>query len=101
MQNPGTDVQQKIFPRHVFQMQCIVDSFTVSRGWSIHTLRGHVLNAPARGFRPRRDGDLFMDRTNVRFGRGYCQAVDVLNQLFETDSMMRGDPFKHQLIPIC
>ncbi|OBT60983.1 hypothetical protein VE03_09640 [Pseudogymnoascus sp. 23342-1-I1] len=98
MQKPGTDVRQKILPRHVFQMQCIVDSFTVSRGWSIHTLRGHVLNAPAGGFRPRRDVDLFMDRATERFGHGYCQAVDVLTQLFEKDAMMRGDQHKHQLM---
>lgn len=96
MQKPDTDVRQKIFPRHVFQMQCIVDSFAVSRGWSIHTLRGHVLSASARGFRPRRDVDLLMDRNTERTGHGYCQGVDVLVQLFEKDAMMRGDPYKHQ-----
>ncbi|KAI4717302.1 hypothetical protein E4T48_06536 [Aureobasidium sp. EXF-10727] len=34
MQKPGSDVQSKIFPHHVFQLQCVVDSFTASRGWA-------------------------------------------------------------------
>ncbi|KAH0148119.1 hypothetical protein KCU67_g11583, partial [Aureobasidium melanogenum] len=33
MQKPGTKVQSQVLPHHVFQLQCIVDSFTASRGW--------------------------------------------------------------------
>ncbi|KAF2237026.1 hypothetical protein EV356DRAFT_497315 [Viridothelium virens] len=32
MQKPGTNIRERIFPHHVFQLQCIVDSLTVSRG---------------------------------------------------------------------
>ena len=83
LQKSGTDVRQNIFPRHVFQMQCILDSLTVSRGWSLNSLKGHVLNAPARGFRPRRDVDLFVDRKTERFSHGYCQSVVVLTHIRE------------------
>lgn len=96
MQKEGTDVRQKILPHHVFQIQCIVDSLAVSQGWSVNSLKGHILNPPARGFRPRRDVDLFMDRQNERVGHGYCNAVGVLTQFFEKDAMMHGDPNRHQ-----
>lgn len=96
MQKSGTDVRQKIRPHHVFQIQCIVDSLTASKGWSITTLRGHLLNPPAPEFRPRRDVDLFMDRKNERIGQGYCIAVDILTQFFEKDAMLHGDPNRHQ-----
>jgi hypothetical protein len=32
MQKQHVDVRQKILPHHVFQLQCIVDSLTASRG---------------------------------------------------------------------
>lgn len=62
MQKPSTDVRRKILPHHVFQLQCIVDSFAASRGWMLNPLRGHILAPPPRKFRPRRDVDLFLDR---------------------------------------
>lgn len=62
MQKPGTDIRSRILPSCVFQLQAIVDSLTVSRGWSLFGLQGHVLIPPAQGFRPRRDVDLFLDR---------------------------------------
>lgn len=83
MQKPGTDVRGRILPHHVFQLQCIVDSLAVSRGWSISVLRGHILTPPARGYRPRRDVDLFLDRENKRFGQGFLQGADILKQLLE------------------
>jgi hypothetical protein len=90
-----TDIQQKILPHHVFQMACIVDSLTVSRGWSTNILRGHVLCPPAPGFRPRRDVDLFLDREGINFGRGYCESIEVLIQLFERDAMLHDNPYRH------
>lgn len=96
MQKPGTDVKKRISPSLVFQLQCIVDSLMVSRGWSISSFRGHVLESPNSGFRPRRDVDLFLDRENKRFGKGYLQGTDVLKQLLERDSMLHGDPSRHQ-----
>ncbi|KAL6889291.1 hypothetical protein HDV57DRAFT_321194 [Trichoderma longibrachiatum] len=61
MQKPGTDVKKLISPSLVFQLQCIVDSLMVTRGWSLSIFKGHVLEPPMRGFRPRRDVDLFLD----------------------------------------
>lgn len=96
MQKPGTDVKKRISPSLVFQLQCIVDSLMVSRGWSISSFKGHVLEPPKSGFRPRRDVDLFLDRENERFGKGFLQGTDVLKQLLERDSMLHGDPSRHQ-----
>lgn len=78
MKKPGKDIRKMILPHHVFQLQCIVDAMTVSRGWQISTLQGHVLAAPAPGFRPRRDVDLFLDRDNKRYARGYCASVELV-----------------------
>ncbi|KAF1815110.1 hypothetical protein P152DRAFT_412254 [Eremomyces bilateralis CBS 781.70] len=96
MQKPRTGGGKKILPHTVFQLQCIVDSLTVSRGWSFNCLKGHLLYPPARAFRPRRDVDLFMDRENVAMGRGFCNGVDVLNQFFEKDAKMHGNPNRHR-----
>lgn len=95
MQKPSADPRKKILPHHVLQMQSIADSLTVSRGWSFHSLKGHVLNPPAQEFRSRRDVDLFMDCKNERMGHGYCQAVDILIQLLERDSTLHSDPNRH------
>ncbi|KAL7621943.1 hypothetical protein AAE478_007443 [Parahypoxylon ruwenzoriense] len=96
MQKPGSDIRHKILPHHVFQLQCIVDSLTISRGWSLSSLRGHVLRAPPQGFRPRRDVDLFLDRENERTGSGFLQAVDILKQLFEEDGILHSDSNRHE-----
>ncbi|KAK7428225.1 hypothetical protein QQZ08_005291 [Neonectria magnoliae] len=87
MKKPGTNIQKMILPHHVFQLQCIVDSFGVSRGWFLSSLRGHILEAPANQFRPRRDVDLFLDRENQRFGHGFLQAVSILKQWFQKDGV--------------
>lgn len=55
-------IRERILPHHVFQLQCIVDSLTVTKGW-IHDLpKGHIFIAPppADKFRPMRDVDLFL-----------------------------------------
>ena len=96
MQRPSTSFRHRIFPHHVFQFQCILDSLTVSQGWSLSVLRGHVLEPPPSGFRPRRDVDLFLDRENQRIGRGCLQAVDVLRQLFEKDGALNENTNRHK-----
>ncbi|KGO50194.1 Uncharacterized conserved protein UCP028035 [Penicillium expansum] len=98
VQKPGTDIKSKILPHHVFQLQCIVESLTVSRGWSISVLTGHVLKPAAKGFRPRRDVDLFMDRDNKRFAKGFCSSVEILSQLFDEDAMIQGEPNRNRSI---
>ncbi|GAB0135702.1 hypothetical protein EsDP_00004029 [Epichloe bromicola] len=40
-----SQVQDCIPPHLVFQVQCIVDSFTASRGWEVE-VSGHILKAP-------------------------------------------------------
>lgn len=79
----GVDIRKKILPHHMLHLQCNVDSMTVSGGWSLSAMKGHVLRDPAVGFRPRRDVDLFLDRNNENFGSGYLKAADVYAQLIE------------------
>ena len=75
MQKPGTDIRNKILPHHVFQLQCIVDSMTLSRGWTVSSLRGHVLEQPARKFFARRDVDRFLDREVQKDPLGVLQSI--------------------------
>lgn len=96
VQKPGTDIRKRILPHHVFQLQCIVDSLSVSRGWSISALFGHDLRAPGSKFRPRRDVDSFMDRNLQKTVPRYCAGVDLLSQFFEKDAMLHGDPNRHE-----
>lgn len=86
MQKQGTDIKGNILPHHVFQLQCIVDSFAASRGWTANPLRGHILAGPPRRFWPRRDVDLFLDRENKREGHGVLYSIDILKQLIMKDS---------------
>lgn len=46
MKKSGAPQESKILPQHVFQLQSIVDFFTVSSGWSMNHLKGHVLEPP-------------------------------------------------------
>jgi hypothetical protein len=91
VQTPGTDFRSKILPHHVFQLQSIVDSLAVSRGWTVGILEGHVLNDPASEFQPRRDIDLFMGRES-KCGKGFCESVDVLTKSFDRDSKLSRYP---------
>ncbi|KAI1028818.1 hypothetical protein LB503_002684 [Fusarium chuoi] len=100
MKKPGTDITKMIYPHHVFQMQCIVDSFTVSRGWTSSALHGHMLEAPAKKGRARRDVDLFLDRQNKRVFAGYCQTVDLLEQILEKDGKMEQHKDFFEIIKI-
>ena len=96
MQKPNTDIRDKILPHHVFQLQCIVDSLTASRGWILSPLRGHVLESPAPDFRPRRDVDLFLDRELDKPGQGFLQAVDVLTQVLGKEGAQQNDINRHK-----
>jgi hypothetical protein len=97
MQKPNTDIRNKILPHHVFQLQCIVDSFAASRGWTVSPLRGHALVPPPRKFRPRRDVDLFLGREGKREGQGQSllQSIDILKQLLQKDADANQDPNRH------
>jgi hypothetical protein len=98
VQKPKTEFRSKILPHLVFQLQCIVDSFAASRGWTLSPLRGHVLVPPPRKFRPRRDVDLFLDREVQRNGQdrqGVLQSIDILKQVLQKDADLHEDPNRH------
>lgn len=89
-QKQGTDISKHVMPHHILQLQVIVDSLTVSRGWSVSALKEDVIHEPAQKFRPRRDVDRFLDRENKNFGCGYLQAADFLKQVLQKTTG-RGD----------
>ncbi|KPI45656.1 uncharacterized protein AB675_708 [Cyphellophora attinorum] len=96
MQKQNTNVRQKISPHHVFQLQCIVDSFVASRGWTVSMLHGHLVRQPAHKFRPRRDVDLFLDREYQKMGRGFLQAAHILIQLLAKDAESHQHSGRHE-----
>jgi hypothetical protein len=93
-QKPGTAIKSKVLPHHVFQLQCIVDSWTVSRGWSLSFLHGHVLRPPSHNFVPRRDLDPVLNRGQEAL-TGSLQAESVLQQMLERDGIRRGNSELH------
>ncbi|KAK1448420.1 hypothetical protein CCUS01_11640 [Colletotrichum cuscutae] len=69
MKKPGTDVHQDIMPHRVFQLQCIVDAFTVSCGWTNTTRRGHVIGPRSPDtLGPMKDIDGFLGRRPIGNG---------------------------------
>ncbi|CAG9987568.1 unnamed protein product, partial [Clonostachys byssicola] len=96
-QKPGAPIKVMVLPHHVFQLQCIVDSWTVSRGWSLSFVHGHVLRPPSHNFIPRRDLDPILNRGTqaVQALTGSLQAESVLQQLLERDGIRRGHPEAH------
>jgi hypothetical protein len=90
MQNPGTDMRRRIHPHLVFQLQCIVDSLTVSRGWASNPLEGDSLMPPAQNFYARRDIDLFLKRNNEKTSRGFWYTADLLTLFLARDVVRYG-----------
>lgn len=43
---PSTEIESRILPHHVFQLQCIVDSLAIWKGWKFHYFTGHTFTAP-------------------------------------------------------
>ncbi|GKU21063.1 hypothetical protein FLAG1_09450 [Fusarium langsethiae] len=70
MQDSKFRVDDLIQPHHVFQLQCIVDSFTVSRGWMIPMDDNHNIGGPAN-FQVTREIDLFLDREKIFVSGGF------------------------------
>ncbi|GKT89786.1 hypothetical protein CT0861_03589 [Colletotrichum tofieldiae] len=96
MQKPGTHVPERILPHEVFFLQCIIDAFTVSRGWSIDMVKGHVLTIPPQIFDPTREIELFLDRKNERGNSGCLPSLRVLVKLLEADEELHEEPGRHQ-----
>lgn len=91
-QKQGTDISRHVMPHHIFQLQVIVDSLTVSRGWSASALEDRVVREPAMEFRPRRDVDRFLDREQQKeLGSGYLQAAFLLRKIL-LKTITKGDP---------
>ncbi|KAH0438420.1 hypothetical protein CcaCcLH18_03407 [Colletotrichum camelliae] len=91
MQKPGTPHESKILPHHVFQLQCVVDSFTVSRGWSIHHLKSHVLEQPAFFYSPTEEIRAFVYGDTASHRPGYIQGASTLKQILrEQHKASRG-----------
>lgn len=70
MQEPSTNIEERIHPHIVFQLQCIVDSFTVYRGWYIPADAEHRMRNPTKSS-VTRDVDRFMDRDEERSLGGF------------------------------
>ncbi|RGP74461.1 hypothetical protein FLONG3_6020 [Fusarium longipes] len=77
MQPPNSELDGMIYPHHVFQLQCIVDSFTVSRGWVIHITTGPTFDKPAKS-PATRDVEVFLDRKRKKVSGGYHLSVDAM-----------------------
>ncbi|KAI5779937.1 hypothetical protein DFH27DRAFT_618295 [Peziza echinospora] len=87
MSKETTDIKSRILPHHVFQMQCMVDSFVVSRGWSYYPLKGHVCTSPAKNYDPLLDIKHFLDRPN----RGINYSIDMLLTVFNHEATTHPD----------
>lgn len=95
-QKPGTDVRSRILPHHVFQLQAIVDSMAMSRGWIATGLFGHQFRDPPPDFDAQRDIKLFLDKENKRMGHGFLQPADLLRSLLIKEGTMVGEPTRHE-----
>ncbi|PTB69505.1 hypothetical protein BBK36DRAFT_1187349 [Trichoderma citrinoviride] len=85
MQKPGTAFRHRITPHLVFHLQCIIDAWTVSRGWAVSGIRGHVLSEPAPDFDPRRHLDMFLGQGDwMTKGFGFYRGVADLKSLWES-----------------
>ncbi|KAF9870995.1 hypothetical protein CkaCkLH20_11412 [Colletotrichum karsti] len=83
MQKPDTTFDDKILPHHVFQLQCIIDSFSVSRGWAIDVFQGHVLEHPPDSFKSTRDIEVFLHGDKSRGRPGFVSGAENLKQALE------------------
>ncbi|KAH8179341.1 hypothetical protein LIA77_00860 [Sarocladium implicatum] len=55
LQNPGAPLQSEILPRHVFELQILVDSFVVSKGWRISAFGRHMVRRTVANRSPTQD----------------------------------------------
>ena len=85
-QDHNAENSRIILPHLVFELSCIVDSPTVSRGWSLSRIGVHVLEDPSQAFSTTRDIDAFLDRDNEkdRF-RGCLFAMHALEHRLRED----------------
>ncbi|UKZ72789.1 hypothetical protein TrVFT333_000425 [Trichoderma virens FT-333] len=97
MQKPGIAFSHKIPPHLVFYLQCIMDAWTISRGWAISGVKGHIISEPAHGFQPRRDLDIFLGRGSwASSGHGFFQGTYNLKS-FYLRFQNSGRSFEHTM----
>lgn len=96
MQKPGTEFRSRIQPHHVFQLQCIVDSMAMTRGWIATGLFGHGFRTRPENFDPQRDIKLFLDREQKRVGQGFLQPIDLIKSLMIKDGMRQNEPLRNE-----
>lgn len=92
MSKENANIRPRILPHHVFTLALIVDSWTISQGWTNHVFEGVVINKPARNFTARRDVDLFLDREVKHELRGSCHSISILSEMPERDVQTHGFP---------
>lgn len=95
-QKQGTEILSRVQPHHVFQLQCIVDSMAISRGWLGTGVFDHELRDPPDNFDLQRDIKLFLDREEKRIGQGFLYPVDLLRNLLMKDRLMSNDSSRHE-----
>lgn len=97
---PGTDFRPAILSQHVFELQCIVDSMTVSRGWSLDRFGEHVIAPPNPSYSSFRETQAFVSADP---SRGFLSGVENVSnllrmaQLTELGKMTRGLSELHEL----
>ncbi|PKK55151.1 hypothetical protein CI102_175 [Trichoderma harzianum] len=84
MQKPGTAFSHKIPSHLVFYLQCIMDAWTISRGWTISGVEGHIIIDPAKGFHPRRDLKIFLGQGDpAASGHGFFLDTENLKSTYQ------------------
>ncbi|KAF5657150.1 hypothetical protein FHETE_10600 [Fusarium heterosporum] len=84
----NNEVSRLIYGHHVFQLQCIVDAFTISRGWTPHPVEGHVMR-PAASATASRDLDTFFHGNPIKGIPGYTQSSTSLKITIRRDERYR------------
>lgn len=97
VQKPGSEIQSRIMPYHVFQLQCIADSLAMSKGWIATGLFGHSFRDMPKNYDPQRDIKRFLDREEQRMGKGWLHPVDLLRNVMIKDGMLHNDPSRHSV----
>ncbi|OBW64166.1 MAG: hypothetical protein AUREO_057680 [Aureobasidium pullulans] len=93
MQKPGTNLVAKITMWLVFQLQCIVDATTISRGWSF-MMSNQLLEPSCPNYSPRQDIDVFLGETTEIFEGFYWGArLSLIN--LEKDAVEFGNPARY------
>ncbi|KAK8039990.1 hypothetical protein PG993_008401 [Apiospora rasikravindrae] len=95
MQKQGTDIRRKIMPNLVFQLQCMVDAFTATRGWVNSFIDGQRVRSPPLSFSPRRDIVTFLGSEHASSNNGWLHAVRTLKQVSMEDNIFDDESIHH------